>query len=260
MRLVTSLAVLLAAWLPVRALAQDGFGLDLSDGPAKGPTPETPTRAPVAAESRMSEVDLAAEDRVKSVARKAFLKRERFDLLPLAFLSVNDAFFPKFGPGLRASYHLHEAFALGLRFLQFNKLPNDNARLAKRQLQSSLPVVLPKLSVALDALWSPIYGKVAVGNTIRHFDLYLAGGAGAVWSQTSGGEAPTGGDGMHLSAHFGVGQRFTLTDWMAVDLLVLDTLYADRPNGQNKSVLQQLVTLQAGVSFFLPVGFEYREP
>lgn len=272
MRLCLSFLVVLAVMTAAPADAQtSGFGLDLTeDEPPKeepgveGAGPEfgsesapialPPPDAPIdeaKAESDLTEREIAAEDRVKSVQRKPFLKRRRLELTPMAFLSVNDAFFPKWGPGLRAAYHLHDSFGVGLRLSMYEKISNDNIRFAKRQLQSRLPSVLPQYSAAVDLLWTPIYGKVSIFNSIKHFDLYVVGGAGAVWSQTSGL-----GDGPHLSTHIGLGQRFSVNRFMTIDLSAIETIYADRPNAANKSVIQHVLTLNAGVSFFVPPSFD----
>ena len=261
MRPSACLGALLALLLPSVAFAQFE-GLDLSEDTPAPETPEETAPPPpppdlgstLAPEPKLRELDLTAEDRVKSVQRRGFLKQGRFDLTPMAFLTLNDAYFPKFGPGVRASYHLHESFGIGLRFLQYNLIPNDNVRLAKRQLQSRLPSVLPKMSLALDLLWSPAYGKVSLFNAIRHFDLFVVGGAGAIFSQTSETDGP------HLSTHIGVGQRFSINDFLAIDVSVIETLYSDRPAAGNKAVLQHLLSVNAGLSVFLPLSFDYREP
>jgi len=229
-------------------------GLDLTAEADPAPAPATPeVDSALAPESKLRELDLTSEDRVKSVQRRSFLKKGRFDLTPLAFVSLNDAFNRKYGPGARLSYHPHESLGVGLRFNQYNLVPDDNVRLAKRQLRSRMPRVLPKTSYSLDLIWSPFYGKVSVFNAIRHFDLYLIGGAGAVMSQTSTEDGP------HLSTHIGIGQRFSFNDFIALNLSLMDTLYADRPDGKNRAVLQQMVTINLGLSVFVPFSFD-REP
>jgi len=272
MRPSAAFGLLLAVLLPSTALAQPTFeGLDLSgesteakqpEEEVKPPPPSQPDPepySPPAASSeaplpKLSEMEIASEDRVKSVQRKPFIRKGRFDLTPLAFLTVNDAFFPKFGPGGRATYHLQDNLGLGVRFFQYNLIPSDNVRLAKRQLQSRLPSVLPKTSLALDFMWAPIYGKVSLFNTIQHFDLYLVGGVGAMWSQTSDVDGP------HLTTHIGIGQRFSLNSFLGVDLSLVETLYTDRPGGGQKGVTQHVLSVNGGVSIYLPPSFEYKEP
>ncbi len=267
MRTICFLAALLA-FTPIQAQSTKFKGIDLSEEgsdqnaqPEKKVTkpvePEVPKNKPqnLSTKSESSlELEIVNEDRVKSVQRKAFLKKGRFELTPFGFATINDAFFPKYGLGARASFFFHDSLGLALRFQQFNHMPSNNVRLAKRQLNSKLPSVLPKYSYALDVLWSPIYGKVALFNSIHTFDLYIVGGVGAVWSQTSSD------DGLHPSGHIGIGERFAIFDFIAADLAVVETLYTDRPDGANRSTIQNMISVNLGISFFVPLTFEYQEP
>jgi outer membrane beta-barrel protein len=257
----------LALWpLGVRG-AEDFKGLDLTaDEPKKeepkkeeekpvvtAPPPSEPSAAK-APEAKLNEVEIVNEDRVKSVQRKAFLKHFRLELTPMTFITVNDSFYPKTGPGGRLAFYIADNLGIAVRYYNYQLIPTDEVRLAKRELQSKLPAVQPNHSFNLDLLWSPVYGKVSIFNTIHTFDIYLVGGAGAFLTQTS-----DSGDGPHFSAHVGLGERFTVTDFFAVDLSVLETLYADRPGGGAKSTLQNLVSVNLGLSFFIPFSFEYKE-
>jgi len=269
MRLPQLLAALLVLW-PIGAFAQgtDFKGLDLTEDPKKEepkkeeealppPEPEPEPAAAAAApkpEQKLDEVQIANEDRVKSVQRKAFLKTFRFEITPMGFVTINDAFYPKSGPGARLAFYFSDSLGLGVRYNQYNILYNDNARLAKRELQSKLPYTHPKHGFSVDLLWSPVYGKISVANSINTFDLYVVGGAGAFLTQT------TDADGPQFSAHVGIGEKFHVLDWLALDLSLVDTLYSDRPGGENKSVLQNLVSLNLGLSIYLPLGFDYKEP
>jgi len=259
----------LVALCPTGAFAQgtDFKGLDLTDEPKKEepkrdddkplppPPPEPTTAAPPKTEQqRLDEVQIANEDRVKSVERKAFLKKYRFEITPMGFVTVNDAFYPKAGPSARLAFWFADSVAVAFRYSQYNILNNDNVRLAKRELQSKLPYVHPKHGFNVELIWAPVYGKIAVANSINTFDLYVVGGAGAFLTQTSDT------DGAHASAHVGIGEKFHVLDWLAIDVSLLDTLYADRPGGLNKSVLQNLVSLNLGLSIYLPLGFDYKEP
>lgn len=278
MRLPTLLAALLALG-PISAFAQgtDFKGLDLTEDPKKEeekkpaedtppplPPPEPDRAKPAAtapAEQKLDEVQIANEDRVKSVQRKAFLKKYRFEISPIGgFVTLNDAFYPKGGYAGHVAFFFSDSLGLGVRFNQFNVIPNDNVRLAKRELQAKLPYVHPKWSVNADLMWSPVYGKVSMYNSINTFDIFLLGGAGVVWSQTSPGLPEGIGAGPHIAAHVGIGNRFHLSDWIAIEATLMDELYADQPGGQNKAILQNLVTLNLGLSIYLPLGFDYKEP
>jgi len=270
-------AALLLCPLGASAQGTDFKGLDLSDEPKKEepkkaedrPTPP-PEPTATTAPKGLTEVEIANEDRVKSVQRKPFLKRMRVEFTPQAFVTLNDAYYPKIGPGGRLAFFFADSVGLAFRYNQFNIIPSDNVRLAKRQLQSKLPSVHPKHSFNVDLLWSPIYGKVAIFNSIHTFDVYLMGGAGAFLTQTSSDITSTdasgnvslvaAGDGAKFSGHLGIGQRFTVNEWFALDVSLTETMYSDRPGGGTKSVLQHLVAVNVGLSVFLPFGFEYKEP
>jgi len=270
-KIATATALLLALG-PASALAQGFQGLDLTDEPKKEepkkeedrpvatPPPAEPAPAAKAPEGKLNEVEIANEDRVKSVQRKAFMKRYRLELTPMVFIQVNDAFYPKAGPGGRLAFYFSDSLGLAFRYYNYQVIPADELRLAKRELRSTLPKALPNHSFNVDLLWSPVYGKVAIFNSIHTFDTYIVGGAGAFLTQTSGSDTPGGGDGAHASAHIGIGERFSIVDFFAIDLSVLETIYSDRPNAGTTSVLQNQVTVNLGLSLFIPFSFEYKEP
>ena len=264
-------AALLALWLlPAAALAQD-FGLDLTDDsppppaeepPAPPPTPapapvegEGAARAPVAAKAAPagSELEITQADRVRSIQRKVYLKKGRFELMPHALYSVNDPYYSKTGVGLAANYFLADTLAVGLRGTWMAVLPSDDVRTAKRNFQSRIFYSVPQWAAMADVQWSPVYGKIAVGNSILHFDGYLVGGAGVVYTETSATR------GLNVAADLGAGLRFVAKDFLAVNAGVVNTSYVDQPTGTLKAATQNVLTLSAGVSLFLPLKSTGRE-
>ncbi|HEY0839557.1 MAG TPA: outer membrane beta-barrel domain-containing protein [Vulgatibacter sp.] len=245
------------------AFAQ-GLGLDLSDDADEGvPQQPPPSSAEEMAErlgGRIPEASQAEEvsrdDRVKAVQRKHFLKRGRLELVPTFAMSLNDAFYTKVGGGLAANYHLADSIALSFHYERFGISQNDSVRIAKRELKSLLLSSKLEWSAGADFLWTPIYGKLAWFNTIVQYDLFLMAGAGVAWSQTSG--APVD-DGAHPAVDIGVGQRFALADWMAFEFWVKQLLYADRPQDRQISEIQKVLTLNVGLSFWIPPSFSYEE-
>src|SRR5205814_2284886 len=82
----------------------DGLGLDLTEEPKKEePKKEEPKKsspppsdAPTAAPKNTGpavERDITQEDRVKSVQKKLYLKRYRFELAPYFMISLNDPYY-----------------------------------------------------------------------------------------------------------------------------------------------------------------------
>lgn len=263
----------LAAALP--AIAQEAPGLDLSEPPRpkqpeQGGSTELPPidlsappkdAAPEAAPSDgrpFTEKDVALGDKVKAVQRKGFLKRGRFEVAPMFSATVNDAFFQKFGGGLRLAYNLHDSFAIALRGTYYEPYRTDNVREGKLAFGSQLLSSQIERQVMLGGVWSPVYGKASfLQNHIVHFDLFLAAGFGAVWSSTSG--EPRN-EGWHVATDFGGGVRFYPKEWMAFEVGLLATLYPDQPIASLPATVQKVFVTNVGVSFFFPRSFEYVYP
>jgi outer membrane beta-barrel protein len=287
MRTLLAIGWLFAA-LP--ALAQEVPGLDLSappkpkraaddtmelppidlSKPAAPPAKPAPPEAPPPV-LPFSEKDVALGDRVKAVQRKGFLKRGRFEVAPILAISVNDAFYQKFGGGLRLAYNFHDSFALALRGVTYRKpafsnprgwLPapirTDNAREGKMAFGSQLLSSQIYDQVMLDGIWSPVYGKVSfLDNRIVHFDLYLAAGFGVVWTATT---EPPRSERPPIATDLGGGLRFYPKDWMAFEVGMMATLYPDRPQASLPATVQKVFVANVGVSFFFPTSFEYVYP
>lgn len=198
--------------------------------------------------------DLAAADKVKAVQRKHFLKKKRFELTPTFAISLNDPFYTKMGGGLMATYHLTDSLGLAAHYTHFGIVETDNVRIAKRELRSLLLTSKLNWNAGASLVWTPIYGKLAWFNSIIHYDFFLLTGLGVAHSQTSG--APVN-DGLHPAVDIGIGQRFAFSDWMAFDFWVKGLLYADRPQDRQISEIQKVLTLNAGLSFWLPTSFSY---
>jgi outer membrane beta-barrel protein len=277
---------LIIGWLVLAfsapASAQELQGLDLS-APAKAearkPKIEAPAVAPVdpgppsskavstekpaagaspAGGALFGESDVALGDRVKAVQRKGFLKRGRFEVAPLLALSVNDSFYQKVGGGLRLAYSLQDSFALAVRGSYYTPFRTDNIRAGKLAFQSQLLTSQIYSQVMMDGVWSPIYGKAAfLGDSIIHFDLFLAAGFGAAWSATS--DAPRS-EGPHPAAEIGGGVRFYPKEWMAFELGLMATFYPDQPIVSVPSTIQKVFVANVGVSFFFPISYEYVYP
>jgi outer membrane beta-barrel protein len=253
---------------PALALAQNqdeqGLGLDLSGDSAKEqegteesltsetPTEEPPplTEPPPAEPLSPAARDVTLDDRVKSVQRKVYLKKGRFELSPSVGLSVNDAYYSKVSASVRGAYYLADSLALAVRGSAMQVLPSDDVRTAKRVFNNSrIFFSEPQWAALADVEWSPLYGKVAFLNSILHFDAYLLGGAGAVFTEASA----QGNRGPSFAADVGLGLRFVTRDWLAVNVAVINTSFVDQPLASSKGALQNVLTLNAGISVFLPL-------
>lgn len=270
----TPAALLALLFFTGRALAQQGLGLDLTEDEKKEEQkkkedPQKPVNSTAApssvspaagelkakATTSLGERDITQDDRVKSVQRKVYLKRHRFELSPAVATSINDPYYAKYGLALRGAYYLADTLAISGRFMGMQVLPNDDVRAAKRNFQSRIFFSVPTWSAMADVEWSPIYGKVAIFNSILHFDSYLLGGAGVVNTETSA----LPGRGPNIAADLGIGMRFVARDFVAINVALINTTYVDQPTGTTKGATQNLMMLNAGISVFFPFKSTGRE-
>ncbi|WP_375760629.1 outer membrane beta-barrel domain-containing protein [Corallococcus exercitus] len=268
--------LLLALSLMWPALApaqnQEGMGLDLTEdaqakppeeNPAPPPDEEARPASPPAAtpakdipvEALMPLTDITQDDRVKSVQRKVYLKKHRLEISPFVSLSVNDPFYSKFGGSLRAAWYLSDTLAISARGSLIQVLPSDDVRTAKRTFNAKIYNSVPNWSAMGDLEWAPLYGKVSFLNSILHFDGYLLGGMGVVRTETS--ELPE--RGLNPAFDLGLGMRFVTKDYLAVNVALINTSYVDQPLGSSKGAIQNVMTLNAGISIFLPLKSTGRE-
>jgi outer membrane beta-barrel protein len=245
-----------------QAPASQGLGLDLTE-PTK---PDAPVAKPAPASEAqpLDEADLTQDDLVKSIQRKVFLKAHRFELAPFIFVSVNDPYYSKWGISLRGTYFLADTLGISLHASWYQLVTTDNVNIAKENFQSRIYYSVPQWSALGDLEWSPIYGKATIFNSIFHFDLYLLAGLGLVWTETSATPVdslqPNGPKrGPAFAGEVGVGMRFIVLDWLSVNLALIDTSYVDTPAGTTLGGIQNLFTINAGVSFFIPFKSTGRE-
>lgn len=271
--MIRKVAVVLALLGAPMAYAQ-GLGLDLTqddkkknDQPAQSQNPPDqnqaapapPADAPALTTApegpQLGEADIIEEDRVKSVQRKVYLKKGRFELAPFVSVSVNDPFYTKWGESLRGSYYLSDTLGIGLRMSRYDTIRTDDARLAKRTFQSRIFFSNPQWSALADVEWSPLYGKATIFNSIIHFDAYLLGGVGVVRTETSS----LAGHGPNAAVDLGAGIRFMVLDYLSVNGALINTTYVDQPAGTTQGTTQNVMTLNTGISIFFPFHSTGRE-
>ncbi len=248
------------------ARAQNNFdSLDLTDDAKKEEKKDEPPpkkRAPVVEDAPKAkddgpavERDTTQDDRVKSVQKKLYSKRGRFELAPSVVISVNDPYYSKFGGAIRAAFYPADSLALSARFTLMQVLPTDDVRSAKRNFNSRIFFSVPIWSAMADVEWSPLYGKVSIFNSILHLDGYLIGGAGVVYTETSALKDRT----VNIAADLGIGFRFVVKDFLAINVALINTTYVDQPAGTTKGATQNVMVLSAGASIFFPLKSTFRE-
>lgn len=166
---------------------------------------------------------------------------------------------PSGGGALRAAFYPADTLAISARFTLLDTVPTDDVRIAMRNLNSIIFFSEPRWSAMADAEWSPLYGKVAIFNSILHFDGYLVAGAGVMFTQTSANVLDPNRAGLKPAFDLGLGLRFVTTDWLAVNVGLINTNYVDVPVGTSKASLQNVMLVHAGVSVFFPFKSTFRE-
>jgi outer membrane beta-barrel protein len=197
--------------------------------------------------------DITQSDRVRSVQKKLYMKRGRFELAPYVAFCVNDPLYTKWGGSIRAAYYLADTLAVSARFTYINMVRTDDVRKAKRFLSAAIFPSEPEWWLMGSVEWNPLYGKVAIFNSILHFDAGLIGGAGMV-------KAATYGDLGFLPAFdIGFNMRVVAKDFLAVNAAWVNTSYVDKPFGLTKSGIQNVQMIYAGLSIFFPFKSTWRE-
>ncbi|MBI4818071.1 MAG: outer membrane beta-barrel domain-containing protein [Deltaproteobacteria bacterium] len=191
------------------------------------------------------------EDRIKSVQRKVFLKKSRFEIFPQFALDLNDPFYQHLLVGAAVGYHFADSLSFEARGgVAIASLKQSVIRLVRVE-EGALFQNPPELKFHADAdlLWAPVYGKISLfGESILHFDTYVTAGAGVFGTDLAAAPA----------INVGFGQRYFISDWLVARVEIRDYAFVEDRN--NRSSLQNLLVLGFAVSGFFPTAFEYEFP
>jgi outer membrane beta-barrel protein len=221
--------------------------------------------------SRASEADAFA-DKVEPVSGQLYEKAGRFEIEPFFALSLNDAFYAKYLGGLRAGWHLSEAWSVAAAFETGFSSPTASTTLCTVNQGCTSPADAQLWQVPGDIRWiagaevafSPVYGKVnLLASAVVHLDFSLI--AGLDWivfqdvlsaadaealAQAGGTPGTTGAPAIHL----GIGSHVFVGRSMAVVLQLRDYLYFAEIGNLQERKLQNQLFLELGFSFFLGGG------
>ncbi len=197
------------------------------------------------------------QERIKSVSNRMYMKSGRLELtlLPLSSISLNDAFYRKFGGGIGLGYHLNEAFSLQLMGTYSINLETDYTAYHGPQAQATIPYAGKRTYLAgADLCWSPIYGKISMAaEWFMHFDTYVMGGLVVM-----GGKQDEGfGDNSAFAASWGVGARVFFSRVFALKLELKDLMiFNDKVSfsGIEKKDVQHQLLFNLGLSIFFLEG------
>jgi outer membrane beta-barrel protein len=229
-------------------VSRPGFAED-----APVPTPPPAAVAPAAATAKPQEqtVDLR-EDRIKSIQKKNFLKRHRWEIGPSVGLSLNDAFYQKIGGGAAAAYHPVDSLGFEIMGMYTATVQTDMGGFFQQANEALPKTSLLRYCLMGSILWSPIYGKLSLfTDDIVMFDAYLLGGFGMAYTET----------GAKFASNIGLGLRYFMTSWLVLKIEVRDLIYTEtfplETQRTKFSDIQNHVLLGIGVTFFFPFDFEY---
>lgn len=209
------------------------------------------------------------------------LRRGRFEINPYWSQSFNDQFVSHPGPGLAINYYLTNVLAVGLNGTYYQPFNGDSDFNFENRRATRLAVPLNEYlaGYAVNFTYVPIYGKFSgLGNFIFHYDGYLVGGVGGIFTRPIAVIDPDNRKFDYenrLAFNLGIGVRIFLNRWFSVVGELRDYIYveqlentqvaatqaqqADRSTWfSSEKPLTNNVQAQVGISIFLPFSWEYR--
>jgi outer membrane beta-barrel protein len=201
------------------------------------------------------------EDTIHVVQRKPVLQEGRFDLVPRFGVSINDSLYRHYKVGINGNYHVSESFYLGGVFEWYNfgntlGGPTGAFEETQNETEAAADVAVVNWVGGLELGYMPIVGKFAFADSfIVFYDVGFTAGGAYVNAESVSLANAAGTFGGTVSAV----SRVFFNDWLALNLELRDVIYSADLRGA-QGVLTNIVTVAAGVSLYLPAGFEYSEP
>ena len=207
------------------------------DSPADAEPPITDADACIDENVR---ADLFAKRKRRDVRDRLFQQTNRHEITVQGGYYVSDLFDGTYVLGGAYAYHMTEDFAVEATGA-WTRISSSGGPELERTF--SLLGNKPRRELLFDAdlVWDPAHGKLRLGGSIRHFDLYVAAGAGVVDSVLSS----------DIAGNAGFGLKFFLGRAIAVRIDVRDHVYRQQLLARKEWVND--VTSMIGVSVFLPV-------
>jgi outer membrane beta-barrel protein len=238
-----ALAALLATATPAAAMAA---AADSDAAKAKPAAAKPGDEAPVKAEQDACidenvKADLFAKRQMRGTRERLFQQTNRHELMLQAGYYVSDLFDGTYVFGAAYAYHMTEDLAVEAAG-SYTRIESSAGAELERIFSVLGKSSRRELLFSADLIWVPAHGKLRIGGSIDHFDLYLAGGAGVIDSALSS----------DLAGNGGFGLKFFLGRAVAVRIDVRDYIYRQQLLSQKVFVNDLTTTL--GVSLYLPVG------
>jgi outer membrane beta-barrel protein len=185
--------------------------------------------------------DLFAKRQMRGTRERLFQQTNRHEILIQGGYYVSDLFDGTYVFGAAYAYHMTEDLAVEASG-SYTRITSSAGAELERIFSVLGNSSRRQLMFNADLLWVPAHGKMRIGGSIDHFDLYVAAGAGVVDSALSSDIAGNGGFGL----------KFFLGRAVAVRIDVRDYVY--RQQLLSEKVFVNDLTTMLGVSLYLPVG------
>ena len=239
-RLAIGAALLVGLWSGAAAAVTSKSSDTTSDKNSKDDEAPPPAGQDACIDENVR-ADLFAKRQMRGTRERLFQQTNRHEILLQGGYYVSDLFDGTYVFGAAYAYHMTEDLAVEASG-SYTRITSSAGAELERIFSVLGNSSRRQLMFNADLLWAPAHGKMRIGGSIDHFDLYLAAGAGVVDSVLSSDIAGNGGFGL----------KFFLGRAVAVRIDVRDYVY--RQQLLSQKVLVNDLTTMLGVSLYLPVG------
>jgi outer membrane beta-barrel protein len=209
------------------------------------------------------------------VVRKPFLKLHRAELLPFVGTTMNDNMIRHYSVGGELAYYLTDVLAVGIEGVYYAHAFREPFDLVARQARRLPTINVYNWSAALDFHYVPVYGKFAIlDHSLVAWEVAFTAGIGVGQSEVVPRDTTFPGfTNILIQPNVGASMRFFLTKWITVSLGIRDYVFLDKFEPKNRSLTMDAtaseakdhadtalinnVMFQIGISFWLPMSFEY---
>lgn len=192
-----------------------------------------------------------SEGEIAIIQPKPVLLQHRLEVVPRFGVAFADPLITQFHAGGSLYYHINERIHIGGTFEWYDfggdfGGPTDTYN-EVITVSSTVPELAPiSYYGGLEVGWVPIHGKFSLFDSlIVYYDIYAIFGGGVI--ATVDDPMPAG--------TLAIGQRTFITDWLAFLVELRDRAYVEPlPSG---NAFTNILTVSAGLSFFIPPAFDY---
>lgn len=260
------------------------FSVEDSSKPAEPPpdemspaidTPAETTSTAVSAKAaklELGDTRVSWQD-IVVVKHRPFLKQGRFELTPTIARTINDSMIKHTALRGELNYYLTEVLAVGLEGQYFQKEFGETFELVALQARRLPTLNKYNYAASLNFHYAPIYAKFAVFNKkIIHLEGFFTAGIGFTQSEVIPRDpALESWTNFLITPNVGFTMRVFMTRWMTLNLGVRNYVFLDKYENAGRTPSQSVseamdeadgklinhIMFHAGLSFWLPLGFDY---